>query len=131
MNQSSEGASSRTAVERAEQFWDGMGPSLKSLMQNAGQKARQRATQLQQKVNGTEQSPAQSAEQPPEAHPNEPTPPPMEKAEHLIQSMEQRLGQWASVAGLQLRRTSARLREEAEDILAEAHSVRQPKTPSS
>lgn len=121
MNHSSESASSRTAVERAEQLWDGVGQSLKTLTVRAGQKVGQTRASLQERLSHTGQTSTEPVGQPNSA-------PRMERAEQTVQAMEQRLGGWTSATGLQFRRTGARLRENAEDILAEARSIRQRNT---
>lgn len=122
--QPEETTTSPTAVERAEQFWSDVGRSLQTVVQRARQQTQQTTTVLQKKLNETTQSS-------PEAQKQEPAQPPMEKADQLVHSMEQRLAQWISTANLQMRRTSARMREEAEDILAEAHNLRQRNAPPS
>ncbi len=50
---------------------------------------------------------------------------PLDRAEALLDQMGQRLGQLASRAGRGLLRATARAREEAEDMWAEARSIRQ------
>jgi hypothetical protein len=47
----------------------------------------------------------------------------MERAEELVTGMGQRLGHFASLAGLQILKATARVREEAEDIWAEAQNI--------
>ena len=46
------------------------------------------------------------------------------RAEELLDQAGERLGRWSSEAYLQLRKAAALLREEAEDIWAEAQSLR-------
>ena len=53
--------------------------------------------------------------------------PAMERAEELVDRMGQRAGAFVSLAGLRVRKLAARAREEAEDVWAEAQSVRQAK----
>lgn len=53
--------------------------------------------------------------------------PAMERAEELVDRLGQRAGAFASLAGLRIRKLAARAREEAEDVWAEAQSVRQRK----
>jgi hypothetical protein len=50
--------------------------------------------------------------------------PSMERAEELVDRMGQQVGHWTFLAGQQIRRFVARAREEAEDIWAEAQSMR-------
>lgn len=48
----------------------------------------------------------------------------MQRAEAIVDQLGQRLGRFFSAAGQQLRKAGARAREEAEDIWAEAQSIR-------
>ena len=50
---------------------------------------------------------------------------PAERAEVLVDQWGERVGRFLSSAGYQLRRAAARAREEAEDIWAEAQTIRQ------
>jgi len=54
----------------------------------------------------------------------------MERAEHLATRLGDRIGDYATMAGLKVRRAGARIREEAEDIRAEAgvRSLDRPST---
>ncbi len=51
--------------------------------------------------------------------------PNMQRAEEMVDRFGERLGAWAARVGQQLRVAAARAREEAEDIWAEAQSMRQ------
>lgn len=51
--------------------------------------------------------------------------PAMERAEELVDRLGQRAGTFASLASLRVRKLAARAREEAEDVWAEARSIRQ------
>lgn len=53
-------------------------------------------------------------------------PPAMERAETLVDEAGERLNQWGHAAGHQLQVIFARLREEGEDIWAEAQTIRRP-----
>ncbi len=50
--------------------------------------------------------------------------PATERAEELADRMGQRLGYVTTLVGLHIRKTAARAREEAEDMWAEAQSIR-------
>lgn len=50
--------------------------------------------------------------------------PATERAEELVDRLGESVGQFASLAGLRLLRVAALVREEAEDVWAEAQSVR-------
>jgi len=52
-----------------------------------------------------------------------------ERAEVLVDLLGQRVGVFASVAGFQILRLAARAREEAQDLWAEAQSVRRARGP--
>ena len=49
---------------------------------------------------------------------------PTARAEVLVDQWGERVGKFLSSAGYQLRKAAARAREEAEDILAEAQTIR-------
>jgi hypothetical protein len=49
---------------------------------------------------------------------------PAERAEVLVDQLGTRLGHFLSIAGYQVRKATARAREEAEDIWAEAQAIR-------
>ena len=53
--------------------------------------------------------------------------PAMERAEVLVDRAGPRAGAFVSLVGLRVRKLAARAREEAEDVWAEAQSVRQGK----
>ena len=59
--------------------------------------------------------------EPQKEHPQET---PTERAEVLVDQWGERVGRFLSSAGYQLRRAAARAREEAEDIWAEAQTIR-------
>lgn len=72
----------------------------------------------------------QSAEQPP-VQENVPQQPTTERAEQIIDGMVQRIGSFAAATNLQSRRVVARVREDAEDMWAEARSIRDNVRPPS
>ncbi len=53
----------------------------------------------------------------------------MERAEEMVDRIAERLSHFTSVWGRKLLRVAARAREEAEDIWAEAQSIRRGETP--
>jgi len=57
-------------------------------------------------------------------HNNGQMPPAMERAEVLVDRLGVQLGHYLTIAGHQLRKAAALAREEAEDIWAEAQSIR-------
>lgn len=52
------------------------------------------------------------------------TPRATERAEQVLDRLGERVGRYASLAGLRLRQMAAVAREEAEDMRAEAESIR-------
>jgi hypothetical protein len=55
---------------------------------------------------------------------NGPYQPATQRAEEMVDRMGQRLGSFTAMTGLQIQKSVALLREEAEDIWAEAQSIR-------
>ena len=97
-----------TPVERAEAVVDRLGDRLNGLRQSAARTA----------------SPAASA--PPAGLPTE-------RADEMLTQAGERLGRWLAAASREVRRAAALAREEAEDIWAEAQSLRHgaaPETPA-
>jgi hypothetical protein len=69
--------------------------------------------------------PVERAEAPPAAKPAEEADnSDMRRAEEMVDRMAERVGHYASVVGFKLMQWAARAREEAEDIWAEAQSIR-------
>lgn len=59
----------------------------------------------------------------------EPDRPAMERAEQIVDRMAQGIGRFAALAGLRIRKAVALTREEAEDMWAEAQSIRHRQSP--
>jgi hypothetical protein len=55
---------------------------------------------------------------------------PTARAEEIVDRVGQRIGYFGVLAGHQLRKFAARVREEAEDMLAEAQTMRQRQPPA-
>lgn len=109
----------RSATERAEELLDRAGRRLGLFLASTSQRL-QRATTAREKpaekhapgsLNGTK--PGQAA--------NQET---MERADLLVGQMEVRLHRFAKLLSLNIQRTTARVREEAEDMWAEAQHIR-------
>lgn len=64
-----------------------------------------------------------------ETHNEHPQETPTARAEILVDQWGERVGKFLSGAGYQLRKTAARAREEAEDIWAEAQTIRHSSHP--
>jgi hypothetical protein len=129
VSQNSQGTTSPTAVERAEHLWENVEQSIKTFTLHTGQSIWQTTTSLPQKFSQHEHPSAESSVSPSNSSSDEatevPNPPTMERAEQMVGAMGQRLSQWTSGAGLRIQRTTARMREDVEDMLAEAQSIRQ------
>ncbi len=59
-----------------------------------------------------------------EPHDERPDPAATERAEEMLDRAGERVGRFASLLGLRVRRAAALAREEAEDLWAEAQSMR-------
>ncbi|MBE3558627.1 MAG: hypothetical protein IMW89_05295 [Ktedonobacteraceae bacterium] len=116
----------RSAVERAERLMDDAEQYVRIFATRSSQQIQQAIVSFRERARQKEQ-PAEQAGSPPAASaaPHEESEQPvMERAEQLTGDMEQRLAQWTAVVGLQMRRAAARVREEAEDLWAEAQHLR-------
>lgn len=124
MSQPQEEKGSRPATERAEELLDRAGRRLGNFIASAGQRVqrtaamtREKAEQKNSSLNGRKlgRRAATGEETNQEA---------MERADMLVGQMEQRLRRFASVVGFNVQKTAARVREEAEDMWAEAQHMR-------
>jgi hypothetical protein len=108
---------STTAVERAEELISRVGHSIGALPTLIGQRAQQATTRIGEQVKhtGTNQEGSQSAQ---------PDQPAMERADHAVDEMGQRMGLIAAIVSLQTRKITARVREDAEDMWAEIQQIR-------
>jgi hypothetical protein len=108
---------SATAVERAEELISRVEQRIGALPALIGQRAQQATTRISEQVKqpGTNQEGAQAAQ---------PGQPAMEKADHLVDDMGQRMGLIGAIVGLQTRKITARVREDAEDMWAEILQIR-------
>lgn len=120
MTQTEEGeaASSPTAVERAERLASQAGERLGRLV---GQTA-WRVQHTRRKEPGQRSTPASQPEAGPGEQPAQS--PTTERAEEMVGRFEQRVAHWTTVRNQQAKRAVARLREDAEDLWAEAQGVR-------
>ena len=120
-----------SAVVRAEQLVDRTEQRIKSFFANAGQRVQHSANSVRENISQTGQSSATQQEQhgfsaPPQAKGTEQ--PVMERAEKMADSMGQRIGVWAFIAAPPIMRVTARMRENTEDIWAEAQQIRHART---
>lgn len=110
MSEQQHGTSERPATDRAEEMLGRLGQRFTDMRANVGRALEQRAQQRQQGGPGSSTGPARPAS---------------ERAQETLGDWGERVGHVAGVAGLRLRQWGARAREEAEDLWAEAQSVRQ------
>lgn len=126
---------SATAVERAEGLISRMEQSIASLPAAVSQRAQQATTRMGEQMKqtrkagnsgsgGQEAQPKQSDQSGQSGQSNQPNQPAMERADHAVDDMGQRIGLIAAVVSLQTRKISARVREDAEDMWAEIQQVR-------
>ena len=108
MNEQQSGTPERPATDRAEEMLGRLGQRFTDMRSNVGRAFEQRAQQRQQ---GDTSSSS--------------TRPASERAQETLGDWGERVGFVAGVAGLRLRQWGARAREEAEDLWAEAQSMRQ------
>ncbi len=103
-----------SALDRAEALMDRLEERLKQL----------RSLPASSKSTGNQHANGQSA--------TGSTPTAVDRAEQTLDQLGQQIGALGVVVGFRLRRFAARMREEAEDLWAEAQAVRHPPdTPSS
>ena len=126
-----QGGSDKPPVARADELLNNLGRRIGLFVGLAGQRIQGTAVNIREQTRRMEQPEAPAGEksgQPARAREEESAQPETEKAqakaEELVEGMTQRLGLFAALAGLQIQKTGARVREEAEDIWAEAKNIR-------
>jgi hypothetical protein len=129
VSQTQEEQTSRPAAERAEELLGRMGRGLgifaastSQRIQHAASTVREKAEQRSQAMSTHDKKPGQSKAAPPS--PSESREASMEKADELVSLIEFRLGRFASSMNRNIQKTAARVREEAEDMWAEAQHIR-------
>jgi hypothetical protein len=129
MNRAHENGSGSTTTERAEQINNTIGYRLGFLAGTATQRL-ERAVST---IRAPSQSQATRANQGAQSGPSSllPSEETMQRAlvraEELVQYTEQRLGQWSARLGHQSQRLAGLLREDLEDLWAEAQHIRHNK----
>jgi len=108
---------SATAVERAEELISHVEQRIGTLPALIGQRTQQATTRISEQVKhvGENQEGTQAAQ---------PDQPAMERADHLVDDMRQRMSFIAAIVSLQTRKITARVREDAEDMWAEIQQIR-------
>lgn len=110
MNEEQRTTPGRPATDRAEEMLGRLGQRFTDMRTNVGRAFEERAKQQAKARANGESGAAQSASG---------------RAEDTLTDWGERVGYFAGVAGLRLRQWSARAREEAEDLWAEAQTMRQ------
>jgi hypothetical protein len=126
-----QGGSDKPPVARADELLNNLGRRIGLFVGLAGQRIQGTAVNIREQTRRVEQPEAAAREkpsQPARAREEGSAQPGTEKAtakaEELVGDMTHRLGVFAALAGLQIQKTAARVREEAEDIWAEAKNIR-------
>ena len=126
-----QGGSDKPPVERADELLNTLGRRIGLFAGRAGQRIQGTAVTIREqtrRMGQPETAAGEKPSQPERAREEESAQPGTEKAqakaEELVEGMTQRLGLFAALAGLQIQKTAARVREEAEDIWAEAQNIR-------
>lgn len=129
MSQTQEEKSARPATARAEELIDRMGRGLGFFVASTGQRIQNTATTVREKANQRGHSKTTHGEKP-----SQPAPAPreadessqlaMEQADELVGRIEQRIDHFTSLMSLRVQKAAARMREEAEDMWAEAQHIR-------
>ena len=128
MGQTQKDNATQTPTERAEELFNRVGQRFGYLTALATQRLQRISTSIQEEANRMDEPPSDldnhsnpsTSERAGEAYQQATA-----KAEQLVDQWGQRISQYTAVAGLQLRRSVARAREEVEDIWAEAQNIRQ------
>ncbi|QBD83078.1 hypothetical protein EPA93_46795 [Ktedonosporobacter rubrisoli] len=128
MSQAQGNSPDQSSTQRAEQVLTTLGHRIGFLAGMASQRVEQaiRSTRPQSHQQDSHESHKPSSA--PRA--KEAMPQAMTRAEELVQQAELDLGQWAAQLGLQSQRLTARIREDLEDIWADAQHQRNIKKPS-
>ena len=129
MSQTQEEKSARPATARAEELIDRMGRGFGVFVASTGQRIQSTTTTLREKADQRNQPKTTQGEKP-----SQPAPAPiqagessrlaMEKADELVGRLEQRIGHFTTLISFQVQKATALIREEAEDMWAEAQSIR-------
>ena len=128
MSQTSREKSGQPATARAEELLDNMGRRIGFFAAQASQRIQNAAASVREEADRMDQSNAASGEksnQSPIAPAEEKGQLAMEKSEELVDRMTQQLSHYTAITGFQIQKAVARMREEAEDMWAEAQQIRQ------
>ena len=128
MSQDAGEKSGQPATARAEELLDSMGRRLGFFAARAGQRVQNAVTSIREEADQMDlpdTAPGEKSSQPRAARAQENGKLAMDRSEELVDRMAQHLSHYTSLAGLQILKAAARMREEVEDIWAEAQDIRQ------
>ncbi len=128
MSQASGEKSDQSATARAEELLDSTGLRIGLFVARAGQRIQNAAASMRVEADRMGQpntAPGKNSSQPGLARAEEKGKLAMKRSEELVDRMVQRLSYFTSLASLQVQKAAARMREEAEDMWAEAQNIRQ------
>ena len=128
MNQNPGEKPGQPATARAEELLDNMGRRLGTFAALAGQRIQNAAASIREEADQMDQPntvPAEKSSRPASARAEEKGKLAMERSEEAVDRLAQRLSHYTSLVGHQILKASARMREEAEDMWAEAQNIRQ------
>jgi tRNA U34 5-carboxymethylaminomethyl modifying enzyme MnmG/GidA len=122
--------SGQPATARAEEVLNNLGRRMGLFTAQAGQRIQNVAASIREEADRLDQpetAPGEKSKTPLVAQTEEQGKLPKERAEVLVDRMGQRVSNWASRTGFQVQRAAAFMREEVEDMWAEAQNIRRQK----
>ena len=117
----------QSATVRAEELFNRVGQRLGYLTALATQRLQSAATSIREQADRLDEPqsvPGEQSNGPEAGRTEEARRQATLKAEEMVDRMGSRINQFTSIASLQIQRTVARAREEAEDMWAEAQNIR-------
>ena len=127
MSQTQKDNPTQPAIVRAEELFNRMGQRLGYLTALATQRLQGVATTIREEADRLDEPqsvPGEQSNGPEAGRTEEARRQATLKAEEMVDRMGSRINQFTSIASLQIQRTVARAREEAEDMWAEAQNIR-------
>lgn len=124
--------SNQAAVARSEELWNSLGQRfglftdlVSQRMQNAASSIREEADRIDQ----PQTIPVEKSSVPMAARTEASGQPVTQQAEQMVDQMGQRVSHFTATTSLEVQKATARLREEAEDMWAEAQNIRHKNGP--
>lgn len=133
MSQTPGEQSDQPATARAEELLNNLGQRIGFFAAQTGQRIQNTAASIRDEADRMDQpstEPGEKSHSPTIARTEEQGKLAMERAEDLVDRLGQRLGHFFALTGFQAQKATARMREEAEDIWAEAQNIRQGRSRS-